>query len=78
MCYCVVYLIFARTVIYLLAGVPLAFLIWYRPLYRGAQNDKAFGFAWFFLASLALLIFTVWSAVGTLAAFFVDRSVTTP
>ena len=52
-------------VIYLLAGVPLAYLIWYKPLYRGAQNDKAFGFAWFFLASFALLVFTVWSAVGT-------------
>lgn len=51
-------------VIYLLAGFPLAYLIWYKPLYRGAQNDKAFGFAWFFLASLALLVFTVWSAVG--------------
>lgn len=53
-----------HTVIYLLAGVPLTYLIWYKPLYRGAQNDKAFNFAWFFLASFALLVFTVWSAVG--------------
>lgn len=51
-------------VIYLVAGVPGNFLLWYRPLYKGAQNDKAFGFAAFFISTLALLVFMIWSAVG--------------
>ncbi len=52
------------TVIYLVAGVPGTYLLWYKPLYRGAQNDKAFGFAAFFLSTMALMVFIIWSAVG--------------
>lgn len=50
--------------IYLVAGVPLAFAMWYRALYKSAMNDRAFGFAWFFLTFLAHMVFCIWSAVG--------------
>ncbi|GJR73970.1 secretory carrier-associated membrane protein 2-like protein [Tanacetum coccineum] len=35
--------------IYFIAGVPMAYVLWYRPLYRAFRSESAFKFSWFFL-----------------------------
>jgi len=36
-------------IIYLLAGYPLSYFLWYRPLYRAMRSESALKFGWFFL-----------------------------
>uniref|UniRef100_A0A2N9I816 Secretory carrier-associated membrane protein n=1 Tax=Fagus sylvatica TaxID=28930 RepID=A0A2N9I816_FAGSY len=36
-------------VLYFILGVPGAYLLWYRPLYRALRSDSALNFGWFFL-----------------------------
>lgn len=50
--------------IYLVAGVPGAFILWYMRLYNAAIKDSALKYGLFFLFFLAHLIFVGWSAVG--------------
>ncbi|KAL8506639.1 hypothetical protein ACS0TY_017507 [Phlomoides rotata] len=38
------------SIIYLISGVPGAYVFWYRPLYRATRTDSALKFGWFFLA----------------------------
>ncbi|KAJ9563045.1 hypothetical protein OSB04_008205 [Centaurea solstitialis] len=36
-------------IIYFILGVPLAYVLWYRPLYRTFRKESALKFGWFFL-----------------------------
>ncbi|XP_049413196.1 secretory carrier-associated membrane protein 3-like isoform X3 [Solanum stenotomum] len=42
--------IWLLAVIYLISGVPGAYVLWYRPLYRAMRTDSALKFGWFFLS----------------------------
>jgi hypothetical protein len=51
--------------LYVVGGVPGAWFLWYRRLYRASIKDSAFGYGLFFLFfASAHLIFTAWSAVA--------------
>ncbi|KVH95133.1 SCAMP-like protein, partial [Cynara cardunculus var. scolymus] len=41
--------IFFLATIYALLGIPLSYVLWYRPLYRAMRTDSAFKFGWFFM-----------------------------
>ncbi|RHN75685.1 hypothetical protein MtrunA17_Chr2g0323921 [Medicago truncatula] len=45
------------SIIYLISGVPGAYVMWYRPLYRATRTDSALKFGWFFLCYSASFIF---------------------
>lgn len=51
-------------IIYLIAGVPGAYVMWYRPLYRATRTDSALKFGWFFLAYIFHIAFCVFAAVA--------------
>ncbi|KAB1199856.1 Secretory carrier-associated membrane protein 3, partial [Morella rubra] len=36
-------------IIYFIAGVPGAYVLWYRPLYRAFRKESAMNFGWYFL-----------------------------
>jgi hypothetical protein len=50
--------------LFLVAGVPGAFILWYMRLYNAAIKDGAFKYAVFFIFFLGHLIFVGWAAVG--------------
>ncbi|XP_027339592.1 secretory carrier-associated membrane protein isoform X2 [Abrus precatorius] len=52
------------SIIYFIAGVPGAYVLWYRPLYRAFRTDSAFKFGWFFLFYLLHLGFCILAAVA--------------
>ncbi|XP_074356843.1 secretory carrier-associated membrane protein 1-like [Apium graveolens] len=41
--------IWLLAIIYIVSGVPGAYVCWYRPLYRAMRTDSALKFGWFFL-----------------------------
>ncbi|XP_022930790.1 secretory carrier-associated membrane protein 1-like [Cucurbita moschata] len=51
-------------IIYLISGVPGAYVGWYRPLYRATRTDSALKFGWFFLVYSIHISFCVFSAVA--------------
>ncbi|KAF7119387.1 hypothetical protein RHSIM_Rhsim13G0175200 [Rhododendron simsii] len=51
-------------IIYFVSGVPLAYLLWYRPLYRAFRSESAFKFTWFFLFYLLHVAFCTFAAVA--------------
>ncbi|XP_022720512.1 secretory carrier-associated membrane protein 3-like isoform X2 [Durio zibethinus] len=51
-------------IIYFIAGVPGAYVLWYRPLYRTFRNESAFRFGWFFLFYLLHIGFSIFAAVA--------------
>ncbi|XP_057428923.1 secretory carrier-associated membrane protein-like isoform X1 [Lotus japonicus] len=51
-------------IIYFIAGVPGAYVLWYRPLYRAFRTDSAMKFGWFFLFYLLHLGFCILAAVA--------------
>lgn len=51
-------------VIYFISGVPGAYVLWYRPLYRAMRTDSALKFGWFFLSYGLHIIFCVFAAVA--------------
>ncbi|XP_061367698.1 secretory carrier-associated membrane protein-like isoform X2 [Gastrolobium bilobum] len=51
-------------IIYLIAGVPGAYVLWYRPLYRAFRNESALKFGWFFLFYLLHIGFCILAAVA--------------
>ncbi|KAJ4703405.1 Secretory carrier-associated membrane protein [Melia azedarach] len=51
-------------IIYFISGVPGAYVLWYRPLYRAFRTDSAFKFGWFFLFYLLHLGFVIFAAVA--------------
>ncbi|KAJ8426556.1 hypothetical protein Cgig2_017072 [Carnegiea gigantea] len=56
--------IWLLAIIYLISGVPLAYLLWYRPLYRAFRTESALNFGWFFLFYLLHIAFCVFAAVA--------------
>ncbi|XP_064946010.1 secretory carrier-associated membrane protein 2-like isoform X1 [Musa acuminata AAA Group] len=51
-------------IIYFISGVPGAYFLWYRPLYRAMRTESALNFGWFFLFYLLHIIFVIYSAVA--------------
>ncbi|XP_010526523.1 PREDICTED: secretory carrier-associated membrane protein 1 [Tarenaya hassleriana] len=51
-------------IIYFISGVPGAYVMWYRPLYRAMRTDSALKFSWFFLSYLFHIGFCVFAAVA--------------
>ncbi|KAJ0966003.1 hypothetical protein J5N97_027141 [Dioscorea zingiberensis] len=62
-------------IIYFIAGVPGAYVLWYRPLYRAMRNESALKFSWFFLFYLVHICFCIYSAVAP-PIFFKGKSLT--
>ncbi|KAI9125391.1 hypothetical protein K1719_004007 [Acacia pycnantha] len=56
--------IFFLAIIYALLGVPLSYVLWYRPLYRAMRTDSALKFGWFFLFYLLHIAFCVIAAIA--------------
>ncbi|CAM8884670.1 unnamed protein product [Rhodiola kirilowii] len=50
--------------IYLISGVPGAYVMWYRPLYRAMRTDSALKFGQFFLFYMFHIAFCVFAAVA--------------
>ncbi|CAL9766081.1 unnamed protein product [Musa acuminata subsp. burmannicoides] len=51
-------------IIYFISGVPGAYFLWYRPLYRAMRTESALNFGWFFLFYLLHIVFVIYSAVA--------------
>ncbi|KAG6419065.1 hypothetical protein SASPL_121274 [Salvia splendens] len=51
-------------IIYFIAGVPGAYVLWYRPLYRAFRKESAFKFGWFFLFYLIHIGFCILAAIA--------------
>ncbi|EOA35509.1 hypothetical protein CARUB_v10020717mg [Capsella rubella] len=61
--------IWLLAVIYFIAGVPGAYVLWYRPLYRAFRTDSALSFGWFFLFYMLHIAFCVFAAVAPPVVF---------
>ncbi|KAI0491361.1 hypothetical protein KFK09_025621 [Dendrobium nobile] len=57
-------IIFLLANIYALLGIPLSYLLWYRPLYRAMRTDSALKFGFFFLLYLIHIGFCIVAAVA--------------
>ncbi|KAK7246575.1 hypothetical protein RIF29_41444 [Crotalaria pallida] len=51
-------------IIYFISGVPGAYVLWYRPLYRAFRTDSALNYGWFFLFYLLHIGFCILAAVA--------------
>ncbi|KAK7400498.1 hypothetical protein VNO78_11706 [Psophocarpus tetragonolobus] len=51
-------------IIYFIAGVPGAYVLWYRPLYRAFRTESALKFGWFFMFYLLHIGFCILAAVA--------------
>lgn len=51
-------------IIYFISGVPGAYVLWYRPLYRAMRTDSALKFGWFFMFYLLHIGFCIFAAVA--------------
>uniref|UniRef100_M8CMD4 Secretory carrier-associated membrane protein n=1 Tax=Aegilops tauschii TaxID=37682 RepID=M8CMD4_AEGTA len=56
--------LFFLATIYGMLGVPLSYLMWYRPLYRAMRTDSAFSFGWFFLCYMLHIGFCIIAAIA--------------
>ncbi|GAB4826895.1 Secretory carrier-associated membrane protein 2 [Ancistrocladus abbreviatus] len=56
--------IWLLAIIYFIAGVPGAYVLWYRPLYRAFRMESALNFGWFFWFYLLHIGFCVCAAVA--------------
>ncbi|KAI4314538.1 hypothetical protein L6164_027436 [Bauhinia variegata] len=61
--------IFFLAVIYALLGVPLSYVLWYRPLYRAMRTDSALKFGWFFLFYMLHIAFCIFAAIAPPVVF---------
>ncbi|KAK7319625.1 hypothetical protein RJT34_04348 [Clitoria ternatea] len=52
------------SLIYFIAGVPGAYVLWYRPLYRAFRTESALKFGWFFMFYLLHIGFCILAAVA--------------
>lgn len=62
-------------IIYFIAGVPGAYVLWYRPLYRAFRTESAMKFGWFFLFYLLHIGFCIFASVAP-PIFFKGKSLT--
>lgn len=60
-------------IIFLLAGCPLSYFLWYRPLYRAMRSDSALKFGWFFIFYSLHILFCILAAVAP-PIFFKGKS----
>ncbi|KAI3804082.1 hypothetical protein L1987_32252 [Smallanthus sonchifolius] len=51
-------------VIYLITGIPGAYVLWYRPLYRAMRTNGALMFGFFFFAYSFHLLFCVYASIA--------------
>ncbi|KAG5223572.1 SCAMP37 family protein [Salix suchowensis] len=51
-------------VIYFIAGVPGAYVLWYKPLYRAFRTESAMKFGWFFIFYALHIGFCIFAAVA--------------
>ncbi|KAB5533960.1 hypothetical protein DKX38_017046 [Salix brachista] len=51
-------------VIYFIAGVPGAYVLWYKPLYRAFRTESAMKFGWFFMFYALHIGFCIFAAVA--------------
>ncbi|XP_051125732.1 secretory carrier-associated membrane protein 2-like isoform X1 [Andrographis paniculata] len=51
-------------IIYFISGIPGAYVLWYRPLYRAFRKESAFKFGWFFLFYLLHIGFCIFAAIA--------------
>ncbi|CAO2823798.1 unnamed protein product [Amaranthus hypochondriacus] len=51
-------------IIYFISGIPGAYVLWYRPLYRAFRTESALNFGWFFLFYLIHVGFCIFAAVA--------------
>ncbi|XP_021902348.1 secretory carrier-associated membrane protein 3 [Carica papaya] len=51
-------------IIYFISGVPGAYVLWYRPLYRAFRTESAVKFGWFFLFYVLHILFCIFAAVA--------------
>ncbi|KAG9157827.1 hypothetical protein Leryth_000016 [Lithospermum erythrorhizon] len=56
-------------IIYFISGVPGAYVLWYRPLYRAFRTDSALKFGWFFLFYMLHIGFCIFAAVAPPVVF---------
>ncbi|KAL8129740.1 hypothetical protein V2J09_018895 [Rumex salicifolius] len=56
-------------IIYLIAGVPGGYVLWYKPLYRAFRTDSALKFGWFFIFYMLHIAFCVFAAVAPPVVF---------
>ncbi|XP_020241583.1 secretory carrier-associated membrane protein 4-like isoform X3 [Asparagus officinalis] len=56
--------IFLLAAIYALSGSPLAYVLWYKPLYIAMRTDRMMHFLWFFLVYLVHVIFCILASVA--------------
>ncbi|XP_031118001.1 secretory carrier-associated membrane protein 3-like [Ipomoea triloba] len=57
------------SLIYFISGVPGAYVLWYRPLYRAFRNESAMKFGWFFMFYLLHIGFCIFAAVAPPVVF---------
>ncbi|KAL2483257.1 Secretory carrier-associated membrane protein 1 [Forsythia ovata] len=57
-------IIWFLAIIYFVSGVPGAYVLWYRPLYRAMRTDSALKFTWFFLSYVFHIGFCIIAAVA--------------
>ncbi|KAL3697038.1 hypothetical protein R1sor_011114 [Riccia sorocarpa] len=51
-------------IIYILAGVPGSYFLWYRPLYRAMRTESALKYGWFFIWYIVHIAFVALAAVA--------------
>ncbi|XP_076955562.1 secretory carrier-associated membrane protein 1-like [Bidens hawaiensis] len=51
-------------VIYLITGIPGAYILWYRPLYRAMRNNGTLIFGFFFFTYSCHLLFCVYASIA--------------
>ncbi|XP_051129736.1 secretory carrier-associated membrane protein 1-like isoform X2 [Andrographis paniculata] len=51
-------------IIYLITGVPSAYMSWYRPLYRAMRTESVLNFGWFFLSYMVHIGFCAFATVA--------------
>ncbi|KAM0014659.1 hypothetical protein Hdeb2414_s0034g00726321 [Helianthus debilis subsp. tardiflorus] len=56
--------IWLLAVIYLITGIPGAYILWYRPLYRAMRTDGTLMFGFFFFAYSCHLFFCVYASIA--------------
>ncbi|XP_019169690.1 PREDICTED: secretory carrier-associated membrane protein 2-like isoform X1 [Ipomoea nil] len=61
--------IWLLSIIYFILGVPGAYVLWYRTLYRAFRSESAFRFGWFFLFYSLHLVFCIFAAVAPPVVF---------
>ncbi|XP_047332995.1 secretory carrier-associated membrane protein 3-like isoform X2 [Impatiens glandulifera] len=50
--------------IYFVTGIPSAYFMWYKPLYRTFRKESAFRYGWFFLFYMVHILFCIFAAVA--------------